>query len=169
MIRVRICTNRWRCHSSCRRSRFSGPGTQICGKLFSRNSRSSSRASSRSNFCFFTRLALISAGSPIHSAKPNSASSRSNQRECSFHPYPHIKSSLLQVSIEFLCLSITVVQFLFTTLTGLFHKKCNRLKARVVIYAYQHHVRLLPSEPMVVMQPKCTVEGADIVMQSCTG
>ena len=23
-----------------------------------------------------------------------------------------------------------------------------------------------PSEPMVVMQPKCTVEGADIVMQS---
>jgi len=36
----------------------------------------------------------------------------------------------------------------------------------VVIYAYQHHVRLLPSEPVVVMQPKCTVEGADIVMQS---
>ena len=27
-----------------------------------------------------------------------------------------------------------------------------------------------PSEPMVVIQPKCTVEGADIVMQSlCTG
>ena len=40
--------------------------TQICGKLFSRMSRSRSRASSRSNFCFFTRLALISAGSPIH-------------------------------------------------------------------------------------------------------
>jgi hypothetical protein len=36
----------------------------------------------------------------------------------------------------------------------------------VVIYAYQHHVRLLSSEPVVVMQPKCTVEGADIVMQS---
>jgi hypothetical protein len=33
---------------------------------------------------------------------------------------------LLQVSIEFFCLSITVVQFLFT----------NRLKARVIIYAY---------------------------------
>src|SRR5215469_12155464 len=84
----------------------------------------------------------------------------------SLHAYPHADPSLLQVSIESLCLSITVVQFLFTTLTCLFHKKCNRLKARVVIYAYQHHVRLLPSEPMVVMQPKCTVEGADIVMQS---
>src|SRR5690349_8434917 len=84
----------------------------------------------------------------------------------SLHSYPHADSSLLEVSIEFLCLSITVVQFLFTTFTGLFHKKCNRLKARVVIYAYQHHVRLLSSEPVVVMQPKCTVEGADIVMQS---
>jgi len=44
--------------------------------------------------------------------------------------------------------------------------KCNRLKARVIIYAY-HHVRLLPPEPLVVKQPQFTrVEGADIVMQS---
>src|SRR6202040_2011857 len=70
--------------------------------------------------------------------------------------YPHADSSLFQVSIEFFCLSITVVQFLFTTFTGLFHKKCNRLKARVVIYAYNHHVRLLSPEPMVVEQPKFT-------------
>ena len=28
-----------------------------------------------------------------------------------------------------------------------------------------HTVRLLPSEPLVVMQPKFTIEGADIVMQ----
>jgi Transposase zinc-binding domain len=55
----------------------------------------------------------------------------------------HRNSSLLQVSIEFLCLSLTVVQFLFTTLTSLFHLKCNCLKARVVMYAYNHHVRLL--------------------------
>jgi len=40
-------------------------------------------------------------------------------------------------ALEFFCLSITVLQFLFTTLTSLFYKKCNRLKARVVIYAYQ--------------------------------
>src|SRR6202035_5092364 len=37
------------------------------------------------------------------------------------HSYPHRNSSLLQVSIEFLCLSLPVVQFLFTTLTCLFH------------------------------------------------
>src|SRR5215469_7934573 len=84
----------------------------------------------------------------------------------SLHAYPYADSSLLQVSIESLGLSITVVQFPFVILTGLLDQKCNRLKARVVIHAYQVHVRLLPSEPMVVMQPKCTVEGADIVMQS---
>src|SRR5580698_568521 len=82
------------------------------------------------------------------------------------HPYPYTDSSLLQASIEFLGLSLTVVQFLFVILASFFHKICNRLKARVVIYAYKHHVRLLLSEPMVVMQPQCTVEGADIVMQS---
>jgi len=49
-----------------------------------------------------------------------------------------------------------VVQFLFTTLTSPFHKKCNRLKARVVIYAYNHHVRLLSLEPMVVDKPQST-------------
>lgn len=38
---------------------------------------------------------------------------------------------------------MTVVQFPFITLTGFFNQKCNRLKARVIIYAYQHHVRLL--------------------------
>src|SRR6266851_1416489 len=146
MIRVRICTNRCRCHNSCRRSRFSGLGTQICGKLFSSISLSRSWASLRSVFSFFTRLALISAGSPIHSSKPNSASSR--------QAYPHAHSSLLQVSIEFLCLSITVVQFLFTTFTSLLHQKCNRLKARVIIYPYNHHVRLLSPEPAVVEQPQ---------------
>ena len=46
-----------------------------------------------------------------------------------------------------------MVQFLFTTLTCLFHKKCNRLKARVIIYPYNHHVWLLSPEPMVVEQP----------------
>jgi hypothetical protein len=49
-----------------------------------------------------------------------------------------------------------VVQFLFTTLTSLFYKKCNLLKARVVIYAYNHHVRLLSPEPAVVDKPQFT-------------
>ena len=32
----------------------------------------------------------------------------------------------------------------------------NRLKARVVIYAYQQHVRLFSPEPVVVTQPQST-------------
>jgi hypothetical protein len=43
-----------------------------------------------------------------------------------------------------------------TTLTCLFHKKRNGLKARVVLYAYPHHVRLLSPEPVVVTQPQST-------------
>ncbi|HKW33775.1 MAG TPA: tyrosine-type recombinase/integrase, partial [Candidatus Acidoferrum sp.] len=35
-------------------------------------------------------------------------------------------------------------------------EKCDLLKARVIIYAYNHHVRLLPPEPLVVNQPKST-------------
>jgi hypothetical protein len=53
-----------------------------------------------------------------------------------FHSCPHTDSLLLQASIEFLGLSITVVQCLFTALTCLLYKKRDRLKARVVIYAY---------------------------------
>jgi hypothetical protein len=49
-----------------------------------------------------------------------------------------------------------VVQFLFTTLTRLFYNECNLLKARVVIYAYNHHVRLLSPEPAVVDKPQST-------------
>src|SRR5205814_9355811 len=33
---------------------------------------------------------------------------------------------------------------------------CNLLKARLVIYAYNHHVRLLSPEPAVVEQPQFT-------------
>src|SRR5215469_11098958 len=127
MIRVRICTSRCRCHSSCRRSRFSRLGTQILGKLSSRISRSKSRAS---KFC-------------QQSLEPARESG-------SFHAYPHQDSSLVQVPIESFCFSLTVVQLPFAVLTGLFHPKCNLLKARVIIHAYNHHVRLLPPEPLVV-------------------
>jgi hypothetical protein len=80
IICVRICTMRCRCHSSCRRSRFSGSGTHIRGKLSSSSSFNRSLASLRSVFCLRTRLVLISAAFPTHSSMPNSANSRSNQR-----------------------------------------------------------------------------------------
>src|SRR5882762_11040509 len=83
------------------------------------------------------------------------------------HPHAHVDSSLLQIPIKSLCFTIAVVQFLFTILTSLFHQKCNRLKARVIIYAYSDHAWLLSPEPLVVKQLKFTrVEGASIVMKS---
>ena len=82
MTRVCIPTNRWRCNSSCRTSRFSGLGIQILGERSSISSLRMCSASSRSFLCFRTRLARICAGSPTHSSKPSSASKRSNQREC---------------------------------------------------------------------------------------
>jgi hypothetical protein len=66
-----------------------------------------------------------------------------------------VDSSQLQVSIELLGLPIAVVQSSFLILASSFYQKRNLLKARVIIYAY-HHVRLLPPEPLVVKQPKCT-------------
>ncbi len=88
MIRVRACTMRCRCHSSCRRSRFSQLGTHTWGKRFSSNKRRISCASWRSVFCFRTRFVRISAASPIHNSNCNSASSRSNQRACPLASIP---------------------------------------------------------------------------------
>jgi len=48
------------------------------------------------------------------------------------------------------------MQLPFTALTLLLLKKCNLLEARVVIYAYQQHVRLLSPEPVVVKPPQST-------------
>lgn len=49
-----------------------------------------------------------------------------------------------------------MVQSLFPALTRVRITKSNFLKARVIIYAYNQHVRLLPPEPLIVGQPKST-------------
>jgi hypothetical protein len=109
---VRICTSRCRCHSSCRRSRFSGLGTQMRGKLFSSSSFHRSPALLRSVYCFRTRLVLISAASPIQTSIPSSASNCSNQREYpgGLHPHAHADSWLSQFPIELLGFSLIVVR-----------------------------------------------------------
>src|SRR5580704_2962218 len=61
----------------------------------------------------------------------------------SLHAHTHANSASLQVSVKLLGFSFAVMQLPFTALARLFLKKCNLLKARVVIYAYQQHVRLL--------------------------
>ena len=109
MIRVRICTSRCRCQSSCRRSRFSGFGTQILGKRFSSGNFNKSRASKRSVFCFRPHFLLISAASPIHTSILNSASNRSNQRENPWPPSP--RAGLLLAAQSFLLCSNRTFSF----------------------------------------------------------
>src|ERR1700730_2414067 len=71
----------------------------------------------------------------------------------SLHPYTHADSFVLQLPIESLGVTIFMVQSPFSALTGFFRKKSNLLKTRVVIHAYNHHVRLLSPESLVVRQP----------------
>ena len=68
MIRVRVCTIRCRCHSSCRRSLFSPLATQIRGKRRSNSKRRIGWPFWRSVFCLRTCFVRISAASPIHSS-----------------------------------------------------------------------------------------------------
>src|SRR5437016_13523084 len=83
------------------------------------------------------------------------------------HPHAYADSSLLQFSVELLGFTIAVIQLPFSALPSFLIHKSDFLKARVIIYSYNDHVRLLPPEPLVVNQPQSTrVEGADIVMKS---
>src|SRR3984893_8336988 len=83
------------------------------------------------------------------------------------HPHARVDSSLLQFSVELLSFTIAVIQLPFPALPSFLIHKCDLPKAPVIIYSYNDHVRLLPPEPLVVMQPQFTrVEGADIVMKS---
>src|SRR5579864_6765554 len=79
---------RCRCHSSCRRSRFSQLGTQIRGKSSFSSKRRMCCASWRSVFCLRSRFLLISAASPIQNSKFSSASSHSNQSTCPLASIP---------------------------------------------------------------------------------
>src|SRR6266550_4868083 len=95
-----------------------------------------------------TISALISAGSPIHTSNPNSSSSRSNQRE---YPVASIPTCTQiprcrgpdRMSLLVHHCSSVPVHHTHQSLP----LKCNRLKARLVIYACNHHVRLLSPEP----------------------
>src|SRR5439155_4095037 len=167
MMRVRICTSRCRCQSSCRRSRFSSSGTQIRGKRSSIRSRSSSSASWRSVFCLRTRLVRISAASPIHSSNCSSVSNRSNQRmPTGFHPNTHFFSAHLELAVELLRF-LAVPQFPFVQFPRVRIDKRNLLEARVIVTTYNDHVRLLSPEPWLVSATKVySGVGADIVMES---
>src|SRR5215469_5837241 len=151
-----------------RRSRFSALGTHPRGKRSSSSSCSSSAASRRSVFCFRTRLALIFAGSPIHSSNPSSASSRSNQRHVRSPPSPLAHCILLPSARDrtslllHRCDSVAVHRI----------PRCRYLQMRFAERSgdsphLQSTYRLLLPEPWV-HKPKVysVIEGADIVMKS---
>jgi len=83
------------------------------------------------------------------------------------HPHTNAHSPRRQFPIELLGLSITVVQSPFTTLSRFCIYKRDVLIARVKIYAYNDHVRLLPPEPLVVNRKSTRAEGVGVVMKSC--
>src|SRR5215469_3408308 len=168
MTRVRICTSRCRCHSSCRRSRFSALGTHTRGKRSSSSNCSSSAASRRSLFCFRTRLALICAGSPIHKLE---AQFRQQPLEPAampgrLHPHAHPASVCLQLAIELLGFSLAVTQSPFTAFPGVGIYKRDLLNAGVIVHTYNPHIgSFLPSLGSST-QSLLGRRGADIVLKS---
>src|SRR5258708_20952881 len=146
MTRVRIWTNRCRCHSSCRRSRFSASGTQILGK------RSSIR--SFNNNCASLAIGLLLP----HSLRANlrcvpdpqlklQLDQQTLKPACvsaGFHPDTHL--SCLERPLQLLGF-LAVSQSPFVGLAGFCVHKCNLLKARMIVTTYNQHVRLLSSEP----------------------
>src|SRR6266702_1104134 len=148
MTRVRICTSRWRCHSSCRRSRFSVSATQIRGKRSSTINLSKSCASWRSVFCLRTRLVRISAAVPDAQLKLQLAQQTFKPAcvSAGFHAHSYSQTSLLELAIELLGFC-AVRQPPFAALPGFCVHKCNLLEARMIVTTYNQHVRLLSSEP----------------------
>ena len=131
---------RCRCHNSCRRSRFSQLGTQICRKRSSSINRRISCASWRSVFCLPTRFVRISAASPIHNSNCNSESSRSNQRACPLASIPTrtFIPCAARSRVELLRF-LAMLQMPFLELPSIRIHKRNLLEARVIIQSYNDH------------------------------
>jgi len=72
------------------------------------------------------------------------------------HPHSYARSSPRQFPIKLLGFSCTVVQLPFLILSCFCVYKRDVLVARVIIHAYNDHVRLLSPEPMVLDKPQFT-------------
>src|SRR5512133_29517 len=84
-----------------------------------------------------------------------------------FHAHTHLEALLFQFAIELLRF-FPVRQPQFSQFTALSVDKRNLLEPRMIVTAYNQHVRLLSSEPFGwFAPPKSTrLMGADIVMES---
>ena len=138
MMRVRACTIRCRCHSSCRRSRFSELGTQICGKRSSSSKRRISCASCRSVFCLRTRFGanLGCVSDPQLKLQLRHEALEPACVATGFHAHTHLRSA--QSSIELLRLG-RMRQPFFLELSALSIYRSNLLKLGMEIYSYNNH------------------------------
>src|SRR4029077_11724133 len=83
------------------------------------------------------------------------------------HPNSHHDSSLPQLAIKPFGFTIAVHQSLFSALSCFVIYIRNLLKARVIIYAYNQHIRLLlPSLGWFGIHQVYAGLGADVVMES---
>src|SRR5437879_7755430 len=85
------------------------------------------------------------------------------------HPHANVGSPQFQIAVKLLRFSFAVVQLLFVAFPSFFVYKRDLLKAWVIIYSYNDHIRLLPPEPLIVGTTKFThVERGDLVVKSTT-
>src|SRR6266852_8347013 len=140
MIRVRACTIRCRCHSSCRRSRFSQLGTQICGKSSFIINRSISCASWRSVFCLRNplRTDLGCVPDPQLTLQFCEQPFKPARMPARLHPHSHLPSLCRQITVELLRF-LAVLQSPLLQFPGLGIYKSDLLKARVIIASYNDH------------------------------
>src|SRR5215469_10492424 len=140
MMRVRACTIRCRCHSSCRRSRFSQLGTQIGGKRSSIINRSSKLGILAIGFllayAFGSNLPCIA--DPQLKVQLGQQSFKPARMSTSFHPHAYLLSLGSEVSVKRLRF-LAVLQSLLPTISCFGIDERNLLEARVVICSYNDH------------------------------
>src|SRR6267154_3107133 len=162
MMRVRACTMRCRCHSSCRRSRFSQLGTQICGKSsFSMSFRiSCASLAIRLLLAYSLGSDLSRVSDPQLEVQLRQQSFKPARLPTGFHPQPHLYSLCREIAVELLRF-LAVLQSPLSQFSGVGVHKSNLLEGRVVIASYNHHVRLLSPEPFGwFAPPKLTRHGS---------
>ena len=161
---------RCRCHSSCRRSRFSQFGTQICGKsIFHHQSQNQLRILAiRLLLAYSLGTDLGGVADPQLEVQLRQQPLKPARMPTGFHPHAHLHSLGREIAVELLrFLAVLQSSFLQFPRFGI-HKR-NLLEARVVVTSYNHHVRLLSPGPWLVGTTKVYPGvGADIVMESIT-
>src|SRR5262249_15410122 len=148
MMRVRACTIRCRCHSSCRRSRFSQLGTPNPWKtIFHQQAQQQPGISPiRLRLAYPLGFNLRRVADPQLKVQLRQQSFKPACMSTGFHPHSHLHCLRRQLSVK-LFRFLAVLQPPFFILSGLGIHKRNLLEARVIIASYNDHCPAPFSEP----------------------